>query len=196
MEKKRKRISRKTSSRTSFLLIAFCVAALIIAGRLVYLQIIKYDYYKSVVMDEITIETEVNPERGIIYDTGGNILATNRTVYLCFISPQDIIDMMEERETEAKENGEDVELYSWTDSEGKSHTGLELDELIATFFADTLDVEYKDIMEKASKEGRRYEEIAEEVVEEDAEKIRVFIDEYDLTSQIYLRADSIRYYPY
>ena len=54
-------------------------------------------------MNEITVETEVNPERGVIYDNGGNILATNKTVYLCFISPQDIIDGAETaKETEQK----------------------------------------------------------------------------------------------
>ena len=60
MEKKRKRISRRTSQRTTFVLLCFGVLALIIACRLVYLQVLKYDYYKAVVMDEITVETEVN----------------------------------------------------------------------------------------------------------------------------------------
>ncbi len=196
MSKRRKRISRRTSSRTTFVLAAFGILALIIAVRLVYLQIVEYDSYKSAVMDEITIETEVNPKRGVIYDTGGNILATNRTVYLCFISPQDIIDAMEDAREEAKEDGEDVELYSWTDADGKAHTALEMDELIASFLSETLQIDYNEILEKAGKEGRRYEEIKEEIVEEDAEKIRKFIDDYDLTSQIYLRQDSIRYYPY
>ena len=196
MSKRRKRISRRTSSRTTFVLMVFGVIALIIAARLVYLQIMEYENYKSAVMDEITIETEVNPKRGIIYDTGGNILATNRTVYLCFISPQDIIDAMEDAREAAKEDGEKAELYSWTDTDGKGHTGLELDELIASFLSETLDVDYNEVLEKTGKEGRRYEEIKEEIVEEDAQKIREFIDEYHLTSQIYLRQDSIRYYPY
>ncbi len=192
MAKKRKRISRRTSSRTTAVLAVFGIIALIIVFRLVYLQIIKYDYYKEIVMNEITIETEVNPERGMIYDTNGNILATNRTVYLCFISPQDIIDAMKPSEDEEKK----VETYEYTDGKGKIHSDLKMDELIALFLSETLDVEYSEIMEKAAKEGRRYEEIKEEIVEEDAEKIRQFISDYKLKSQIYLRADSIRYYPY
>ena len=103
MEKKRKRISRRSTSRTTAVLGIFGIIALIAVCRLVYLQIIRYDYYKGIVMNEITIETEVNPERGMIYDTNGNILATNRTVYLCFISPQDIIDAMKPDEEKKKE---------------------------------------------------------------------------------------------
>ena len=192
MEKKRKRISRRSTSRTTAVLGIFGIIALIAVCRLVYLQIIRYDYYKGIVMNEITIETEVNPERGMIYDTNGNILATNRTVYLCFISPQDIIDAMKPDEEKKKE----VKTYEFEDSEGKTHKDLQMDELISLFLSETLDIEYSKIMEKAAKEGRRYEEIKKEIVEEDAQKIREFIDEYELKSQIYLRADSIRYYPY
>ncbi len=192
MAKRRKRISRRTSSRTTAVFVVFGFIAAVICLKLINLQIVDYDYYKKAVMSEITIETEVNPQRGIIYDTDGNILATNRTVYLCFISPQDIIDAMEvdEDDKDAKEP-----LFDWADSSGKAHSGLKMNELIASFFSDTLGVEYSEVMEKAAKEGRRYEEIAKEVVEEDAQKIREFIEEYELNSQIYLRADSIRYYP-
>ena len=75
-----------------------------------------------------------------------------------------------------------------------------MDDLVASFMAETLGekygVEYSDVLEKAGKEGRRYEEVAEELDEEDAQKVREFIEKFGLTSQIYLRADFIRYYPY
>lgn len=206
MANKRKRISRKTASRTTFVLICFAAVALVIVGRLFYLQIIKYDHYKKAVMSEITIETEVNPERGVIYDCGGNILATNRTVYLCFISPQDIIDGKDAAVKKAAEDAAEGKKKSekepelWTDKSGKSYDLTEMDQMISAFLSETLGeiygVEYSDVLEKAGKEGRRYEEVAEEITEEDAQKIREFIDTYKLTSQIYLRADSIRYYPY
>ncbi len=196
------------------MLLVFAVLAVIIAIRLVILQVVNHEYYKKAVMNEITVETEVNPERGVIYDNGGNILATNKTVYLCFISPQDIIDGAETAKAEEKELAEKKaevlskgdkwdesrDLPQWKDKNGKSHTLTEMDDLIASFLAETLgekyNVEYSDVMEKAAKEGRRYEEIAEELDEEDAQKVRAFIDEFGLTSQIYLRADFIRYYPY
>ena len=133
MAENRKRITRRTTSRATVLTMVFGALAIIVAIRLAYLQVYSYDYYKEQVMNEITMETEVNPERGTIYDTNGNILATNATVYL---------------------------------------------------------------LEKTGKKNRRYEVIANQISEEDAEKVRKFIDEYELTSQIYLRAGAIRYYPY
>lgn len=192
---KRKRVSRQTTLRSNVILAVFAAVALLIAGRLVYLQIFSYDYYKEKVMNEITVETKVNPQRGTIYDTNNNILASNATVYLCFISPQDIIEAMEDDEDDSSEDKEKKEL-SWTASDGTVYKNVEMDELISRFMADTLGVDYNDVMDKAAKKGRRYEEIADEISEENAEKIRKFIEEYDLSTQIYLRAGAIRYYPY
>lgn len=191
MAENRKRITRRTTSRATALTIAFSSLAILVGIRLAYLQVYSYDYYKEQVMNEITMETEVNPERGTIYDTNGNILATNATVYLCFISPQDIIDAM----AEGDEDGKEV-LYTWKSSDAASYTDVKMDELISRFFADTLGCDYDAVLEKTGKKNRRYEVIANEISEEDAEKVRKFIEEYDLTSQIYLRAGAIRYYPY
>jgi len=215
MTKKRKRISRRSYSRASFVILAFGIVAAIIAARLVIIQIKDHEAYKKKVMNEITVETEVNPERGSIYDRGGDVLlATNKTVYLCFISPQDIIDgaaeakeavkALEEKKKEALEKGEewkdpDLSGNIWTDKDGKEHNITEMDDMIATFLTQTLGekygVEYSDVMEKAAKEGRRYEVIVKEVDEEEAQTVREFIDTYSLSSQIVLRADHIRYYP-
>ena len=103
MAEKRKRISRQIWSRSGVILMVFGLVICAVVAKLAYLQIINYDYYKELVVNEITMETEVNPERGTIYDSTGNILATNKTVYLCFISPQDIIDYVEEATAERAE---------------------------------------------------------------------------------------------
>ncbi len=190
MAENRKRITRRTTSRATVLTMVFGALAIIVAIRLAYLQVYSYDYYKEQVMNEITMETEVNPERGTIYDTNGNILATNATVYLCFISPQDIIDAMAKEEEDGKEA-----LYTWKASDA-DYKDIKMNELISRFFADTLGCDYDAVLEKTGKKNRRYEVIANQISEEDAEKVRKFIDEYELTSQIYLRAGAIRYYPY
>lgn len=190
MAEKRKRISRKTALRSNIIILFFAAVAVVIACRLAYLQIYEYDYYKEKVMSEITVETKVNPERGTIYDSGGGILATNSTVYLCFISPQDIIDAMAKSEEDEKDSG----IYAWAASDGSQYN-VKMDELISRFMADTLGVDFDDVMKKTAKKGRRYEEIADKISEKDAKKIRKFIDDYKLTTQIYLRAGTIRYYP-
>ena len=79
-----KRIDRQTVVRALIIMAAFLAVALVLIFALFRLQILEYDYYQKEVIDQLTHETEVNPERGIIYDRNGNILATNTTVYLIF----------------------------------------------------------------------------------------------------------------
>ncbi len=188
-----KRVDKKTMRRALVLMGLFIVIACVLVYSLFDLQILQHAYYRQQVMDQLTYETEINPERGNIYDTNGNILATNATVYLVFISPQDIIDAMAE-----SENGEDQgdALYTWASADGASYTDLPMNQVIAHALSELLDVEYDSVIEKAAKEGRRYEVIKKNVDEETADRVRAFIAEYGFTRQIYLRASSIRYYPY
>ena len=184
-----KRIDQKTMKRALVLMGLFVAVAAVLVYALFDLQILQYDYYQKEVLNQLTYETEVNPERGTIYDRNGNTLATNATVYLIFISPQDIIDAMSEAE------GEEA-LYAWSASDGTSYENIPMNHLIARALSDILGVEYDSVIEKAAKNGRRYEVIKKNVDEETADLVREFISEYDLTRQIYLRASSIRYYPY
>lgn len=184
----KKRIDRSTVKRLGVVMCVFAVVAAALIGVLAKLQLVDHAYYKTKVLDQMTVSTEVNPERGTIYDRNGSILAANSSNYLIFISPQDIIDAMEDTENST--------VYTWTDSSGADKKGLRMNELIAEGLSEILGIEKSEILEKAAKDGRRYEVIKKEVAEEDAEKVREFISEYGLTRQIYLRASSIRTYPY
>lgn len=62
--------------------------------------------------------------------------------------------------------------------------------------SEILDVDYKTIYERASKENRADETIKKNVEEADANLVRAFIEENGLQRQIYLEATSSRYYPY
>ncbi|MBO5669975.1 MAG: hypothetical protein J6S41_00365, partial [Clostridia bacterium] len=188
-----KRIDRKTLRRTLVLMGFFVLVSCVLIYALFDLQVLKYDYYRQQVLDQLTYETEVNPERGSIYDKNGNTLATNATVYLIFISPQDIIDAMVEAEAG---DDPDAALYTWSSADGTAYTDVPMNQLIARALSDILDVEYDTVIEKAAKNGRRYEVIKKNVDEETADQVRAFIAEYGFTRQIYLRASTIRYYPY
>ena len=188
----KKRIDRSTFRRTGVIMGAFVAAGAVMIGALAGLQITDHEYYKTKVLDQMTVSTEVNPERGTIYDRNGSILAANAANYLIFISPQDIIDAMKEAEDD--EEGEVV--YTWTDSSGKTQDGLPMNKLIAKGLAEILGMDEKEILDKTALEGRRYEVIKKEVDEASAEKVREFISEYKLTRQIYLRASTVRTYPY
>lgn len=200
-----KRIDRRTLRRALLIMALFIVVACVLVFALFRLQILKYDYYQQQVIDQMTYETEVNPERGIIYDRNGNILAANKTVYLVFISPQDIMDAMAEAEEKTaaamKADGDLSALqyrtsYTWTPSDGSGAYSVKMNELIAHTLSEILGVDYDSVLEKAAKNGRRYEVIKKNVEEAAAEQLRAFIDEYGFTRQIYLRASTKRYYPY
>lgn len=206
-----KRISRQMNFRALLLMVPFLAAAVYLICVLYQLQIVDHEKYRTKVLEQMTYETEVNPERGTIYDRNGNILATNTTVYLIFISPQDIIDSMAQREEEAVEalakwrelspqEQETFEIppteFDYTTADGTTYTGLKMNELIARALSDILGVDYDRILQKAALDGRRYEVILKNVEEARANQVRAFISRYNFTRQIYLRASSLRYYPY
>lgn len=214
------RMDRATHKKAYFLLIVFFAMALFIIITLFKMQIIDYEKYQNLVLNQMTTEIEVNPERGDIYDTNGNVIATNSTRYLVVISPQDILDvtdpdaaaMAEETEDgfieklvdflmsfrakkDEEENTEPV--YEWLNFDGVTEKNLTMDQLIASFLSGLIDeVEYDDVIEKSKKVNRRYEVVARNVDEDVADRVREFITEYELKLQLYLVPTAIRYYPY
>jgi len=186
----RKRIDRKTYRRTVIMYGLICLCCIGLVIRLFTLQVIYYEYYQGLVIDEITYQTDVNPNRGEIYDVNGKLLATNITTYTVAISPQDIIDAMAD---------ETAATYTWvtTDEAGAVQSQeLAMNHLIAAFLSETLGVDYDTVIEKAARNGRKFESIKTKVDDVTADKIRAFISEYSLTEQIYLVASTTRYYPY
>ncbi len=77
----------KMRART-FVIFSFCTAfAIVILGRLFYLQIIKHTDYKELVLQQMLYETQIDAKRGTIKDRNGVILATNYTTERIFIDP-------------------------------------------------------------------------------------------------------------
>ena len=159
------------AKRCMLMLLVFAVALLYLVGVLFKIQIIDYDKYQNRVIDQLTLGTSLSAKRGAIYDANGNMLATSKTVFLIFISPDDIQDK-------------------------KKETGVPYDELIARRLSELLDVDYQFVYDKANKVNRKYEEIKDKVEESVKDEILAFVKEYELTGMIYARAGSMRYYPY
>lgn len=82
----------KTAKRSVALLLVFVLVGITVCAELFKLQILGYDDYQNSVIEQLTVETNVNPERGIIYDTNGKVLATNQTVWTLYIMPKSIKD--------------------------------------------------------------------------------------------------------
>ena len=63
------------------------VLALVVVGRIFYLQVIRHTNYKKLVLEQMLYETEITAARGSITDRNGVTLAANYTTERVFIDP-------------------------------------------------------------------------------------------------------------
>ncbi|MBE0623077.1 MAG: penicillin-binding protein 2 [Burkholderiales bacterium] len=73
----------------AFVLAAFSLLLL----RFVYLQIVQYDYYRTKAEDNRISIVPIIPNRGLILDRGGTVLARNYSAYTLEISPGKVADL-------------------------------------------------------------------------------------------------------
>jgi penicillin-binding protein 2 len=77
-------------------LLAGCIAALmlaVVAGRLVWLQVLKHEHYAELSQgNQVRIEP-LPPDRGIIYDRKGRVLAENTPAYQLTITREQVADL-------------------------------------------------------------------------------------------------------
>lgn len=191
------RTDKKTTKTIIVIFLGFAALAAMIIGKLASMQIKDHDYYQSIVLNQMTIQHIVTPERGPITDRNGVVLATNITVYDVNLSPDAILDRMEENNKKNSDKKLDNDVYyEFSDPDyGISYRGEQLDVMIAEVLSKYLDVDYGKILTKATKAGRKYENIKKNVDADISEKIEKFIAEFNLKNQIYFAASSKRYYP-
>lgn len=82
--------SSKIVMRGLIVISIFLVIGLFVVIKLFKLQVLDYDFYQENVIEQLTVETNVNPMRGTIYDANGKILATNKTVWILYVCPKSI----------------------------------------------------------------------------------------------------------
>lgn len=157
--------NRQMLRRTLFLMAVCGIAAfLILLARLYKLQIVDHEYYEQLAVEQQLREAPTSAARGVIYDTNMNALAVSASVDNIYLSPAEI------------------EMYG------------EDKELIARELSKILDLEYDDVLEKASRTGSWYVTLARKMERESADKVREFKNEYSLRG-VRLETDTKRYYP-
>ncbi len=163
----------KNLKRTSWLAITLAFMALFLLCRILILQTFGYEKYQSKVISQITTESTVKAKRGTIYDRNGKILATNRTAYRLFISPSGIV---------AAEREGDPDRAAF----------------IADGIAKILGESYREkVMQESTHTTKLDRTILKNIIDDDVIKELIgFIADNDLSTEVYLEAGSIRYYPY
>ena len=133
--------------------------------QLYNLMIVNYDYYSDLALRNQTRTTQVMANRGWIFDRNMNILATSIGVENVYLDPHEL--------KQSKANLDDI--------------GKVLGEI--------LNKDPAWVVEQGKDRTKRYKQIASQVDEETAAKIRLYINENGI-SGIHLEPSSQRYYPY
>ena len=148
------------------------VCAIILVGRLFYLQIIEGDKYKQMALNQQLKDTIIEPHRGSIYDTNMKTLATSKTVWDVVFEPANLSSSEEKREKE---------LQVLCDPEH----GLPA----------ILAVSEETIREKAENRTSYWQVLQYKVEKEKADEVEAFIKEYDVNC-ITLSQGTKRVYPF
>lgn len=154
---------------TSRALILFAVLALLFAtdiGRLFYIQVVKGDEYADKAQSQQLSDTEIEANRGTIYDSEGNILAQSATVWTVFLDPSNITD----------DNRQTI-----------------VDYLAGVFEYD--DEQKQELLEK-SKADSKYQRVEQNVENRVKEEIAQFVSDNKLSLCIGFEEGTRRYYPY
>ncbi|MGI9320150.1 MAG: penicillin-binding protein 2 [Thiogranum sp.] len=85
--------SRLILNRSIVLLVFTSILIMILFGRLFYLQVVSHDHYTTLSEDNRVKVQPIPPNRGLIFDRNGVILAENLPSYRLEITPEQIDDM-------------------------------------------------------------------------------------------------------
>ncbi len=97
------------------------IGLLVLLGRIFQLQILEYETYTPLSMQNSLRMEVVNPARGLIYDKNGTILVENQPIYSITITPSRfekekiplLADLMQIEQELVQERVEEAQEYSW-----------------------------------------------------------------------------------
>ena len=163
-----RRANRTIGVRTLFLLAVFGVVTFtLLFGKLYEWQITRHDELQDIAVRQQTLRATVSASRGTIYDRNGRALAISSTAENILMSPLDIDKYDQDKK------------------------------LIAENLAEILDVDEDDLREKMKKTDSQYVFVKKRVDQEDADRVRAFINENHIKgNSIFMEPTTKRYYPF
>lgn len=151
------------------------------------IQILEHDRYQQMAIDQQTRDVAVEPNRGTIYDSKGNVLAMSGTVYKVIVSPRDLVAVQAkyaERVEKAK-----------GDANKLPKTPEPTNELVAQGLAELLGLDKEKVAARLERTYSAYEVLTSQAEEETADLVRQFISQNGLSNSIVITPTSKRYYP-
>ena len=185
--------NRQMRNRLFVLILLFAICGfLVVAGKLFYMQIIKYKFYASKAAENQTKDLIITPARGTIYDRNMTELAVSATTLEIDASPN-IIKTKGLASVEKKYDAKGKEIEA-TDEE-KQAALKSYREQLALILAQYLEMDYTDVLGKIEKDTS-YSRIARRIEVDVADALMKELDDKGLSSGIYTTSDSKRYYRY
>ena len=189
-----KRPSLMMRSRISVLvavLVLFCFS--VVAVRLFWMQVIRYDYYREKALNFQTKDSIIEPKRGTIYDRNHKVLAQSASTKSVLINPNGLKTWVKTQNSTLKNQQE----------ENPSVQLLELEEVqqkIAEILSENLSLSYESVLSKVQRVDRQSMEIKGQVEQDIVDKIIKEIEDAGIKTgaynSVYTEPDTKRYYPY
>ncbi|HXQ30568.1 MAG TPA: penicillin-binding protein 2 [Steroidobacteraceae bacterium] len=79
--------------RTLFAAVASVVLLMIVGGRLFWLQVVRHDYYVDLSQGNRVRLEPLPPDRGLIYDRNGTVIAENTPAFQLELTPEEVADV-------------------------------------------------------------------------------------------------------
>lgn len=175
--------NRSLFRRTVFLMVCLGVLAFVpLVAQLWKLQIIQHDSWEARAANQQTNDVAVNSGRGTIYDAEGRTLAMSATVYQLILSPNDVLQSVDQDDYETDEEYE-AALYAKR-------------KLIVDGLSQLLGYDEEWLWKNVEYTASYYQRLATSLEDEDAAAVRQFISDNRLSSMLRLEPASKRYYPY
>lgn len=180
INKKKEGLLKPISSKRlliSLFIILIVFSLLII--RICYFQIIQGSNLKELASRQQTTNRIISPNRGIIYDSNGKILAQSASVDTVTINPSKL-----------KNNVKDTDNKTQKEEEEKK-----LQEKTAKAFSEIFELDYETVFKQVCSDSS-IETIAKKVEKDKIDKLKEWMKESKVTAGINIDADYKRYYPY
>ena len=103
---------REFDGRLQRLIVLFAIPVAILMWRLWILQVRDYDQYSELANDIVIVDVEIEPDRGLIYDTRGRVVAENWPSYSVYITPMVFGRLYTDDEEELVEIESQLELLT------------------------------------------------------------------------------------
>ncbi len=180
MRGEKTRISTRLVLRSYFAFAVIIIVFVLLALRIFTIQTVNFDYYQQKVINQLTTESTIYSQRGVIYDAAGTKIATNISAYRIFIAPSNI------RAAIAESTGEEAKNYDDIIARG-------LSEILGGKYGVTYDT-VAEMIEK--KKGSLDATVVRLADGESADLVLDFVSKNGLENMVLVEASSKRYYPY